>query len=109
MLWILRKNHCDLTAEERGRLRTLFTHSPLLHQAYTFREELTAIFNRHSPVTEAEVAIQAWFRKVEATSLPCYDTFIKTVRRYWTFILNYFKQRIWLDLQGRRRFFLSTP
>ena len=141
MLWILRKNHGVLTHDDRVRLRTLFKHSPLLHQAYTFREELTAIFNRHSTVAQADIAIQAWIRKVEATSLKCYSPFIKTLRRYWIFILGYFKrrissgfveglnnkiktikrrcygiskpdtlfQRIWLDLQGRRRFFLSTP
>jgi len=141
MLWILRKNHCDLSADERARLRTLFNDSPLLHKAYTFREELTAIFNRHVTVAAAEVAIRAWIRKVEASTLTCYNAFIKTLRRYWTFILNYFNQRlssgfveglnnkiktikrrcygihkpatlfqrIWLDLQGRRRFFLSTP
>ena len=141
MLWILRKNHCDLPADERVQRRTLFTHSPLLHQAYTFRQELTAIFNRHVTVAEAEVAIRAWIRKVDASALTCYNAFVKMLRRYWTFILNYFKQRIssgfveglnnkiktikrrcygihkpttlfqriWLDLQGRRRFFLSTP
>ncbi|NET69452.1 MAG: transposase [Moorea sp. SIO1G6] len=141
MLWPLRKNHSDLNPDDRVRLRTLFAHSPLLHQAYTFREELTAIFNRTCTVAEAEVAVRAWIRKVEASSLDCYDTFIKTLRRYWTFILNYFErrvssgfveglnnkiktikrrcygiskpaslfQRIWLDIEGRRRFFLSTP
>ncbi len=34
-LWLLRKNHADLTDEERQRLRRLFAHSPALHQAYT--------------------------------------------------------------------------
>ena len=94
MLWILRKNHCDLSADERVRLRTLFNDSPLLHKAYTFREELTAIFNRHVTVAAAEVAIRAWIRKVEASALTCYNAFIKTLRRYWTFILNYFNQRL---------------
>lgn len=141
MLWILRKNHLALSPDERGRLRTLFNHSPLLHQAYTFREELTALFNRPYTVAQAECAIRAWIQKVDSSSLACYDGFIKTLRRYWTFILNYFQrrissgfveglnnkiktikrrcygirksstlfQRIWLDLQGRRLFFLSTP
>lgn len=141
MLWILRKNHRDLTFDERARLHVLFQHSPLMHQAYTLREELTAIFNRRFTVAAAEIAILAWVRKVEASPLDCYDRFIKTLRHYWTFILNYFKrrissgfveglnnkiktikrrcygiskpstlfQRIWLDLEGRRRFFLSTP
>lgn len=141
MLWVLRKNHADLTPEERERLRRLFEHSPLLHQAYTFREELTAIFNRPYSVSQAEKAIRAWCRKVRASSVCCYDRFIKTLEKYWRYILNYFNdrissgfveglnnkiktikrrcyginkvsslfQRIWLDLQGRDQFFMSTP
>lgn len=141
MLWILRKNHAALTPEERQRLRRLFSHSPLLHQAYTLREELTAIFNRSSSVAQAESAIHAWCHKVGQSPVRCYDTFIKTLHRYWRYILNYFNQRvssgfveglnnkiktikrrcygiskisslfqrIWLDLQGRQRFFVSTP
>lgn len=141
MLWILRKNHSDLTPEERVRLRRLFKHTSLLHQAYTFREELTAIFNRPYSVSQAEQALQAWCRKVRSSPVRCYDRFIKTLKRYWRYILNYFNhrvssgfveglnnkiktikrrcygitkvsslfQRIWLDLQGRKRFFLSTP
>ncbi len=48
MLWILRKNHDSLKLEERQRLRCLFKHAPLLHHAYTLREELTA-FSRSTP------------------------------------------------------------
>ena len=141
MHWVLRKNHADLTPEERERLRRLFEYSPVLHQAYTFREELTAIFNRHYSVSQAEKAIWAWCFKVQASSVNCYDRFIKTLKKYWQYILNYFDdrissgfveglnnkiktikrrcyginkvsslfQRIWLDLQGRDRFFMSTP
>lgn len=141
MHWILRKNHASLTTEERQRLRRLFAYSPLLHQAYTFREELTAIFNRSYSVPQAEEALHAWCHKVRLSPVRCYAAFIKTLRRYWRYILNYFNQRIssgfveglnnkiktikrrcygitkvsslfqriWLDLQGRQRFFLSTP
>ena len=141
MLWILRKNHAALTPEERRRLRTLFQHTPLLHQAYTFREELTAIFNQQYSIAQAEQAIHAWCHKVWMSPVCCYDSFIKTLLRYWRYILNYFNhrvssgfveglnnkiktikrrcyginnvsslfQRIWLDLQGREQFFLSTP
>ena len=141
MLWILRKNHSALTPEERQRLRRLFTQIPLLHQAYTFREELTAIFNRPYSISQAEHSLRAWCHKVWLSPVRCYDGFIKTLERYWRYILNYFNQRvssgfveglnnkiktikrrcyginkvstlfqrIWLDLQGRERFFLSTP
>jgi transposase len=141
MLWILRKNHAALAPEERRRLRRLFEYSPLLHQAYTFREELTAIFNRPYSVSQAEKAIRTWCVKVHASSVDCYNRFIKTLEKYWRYILNYFNdrissgfveglnnkiktikrrcyginkvsslfQRIWLDLQGRDQFFMSTP
>ena len=141
MLWILRNNHANLKPEDRVRLRSLFEHTPLLHQAYTFREELTAIFERSYTREQAERAIQAWCDKVCNSPVRCYDGFIKTLRRYWTYILNYFIdrissgfvegvnnklktikrrcygikkastlfQRIWLDLEGRSRFFMSTP
>lgn len=141
MFWVLRNNHATLKPEDQIRLRCLFEHAPLLHQAYTFREELTAIFNRPYTVAQAERAVQAWCNKVSASPVRCYDGFIKTLQRYWTYILNYFSdrissgfveglnnklktikrrcygikkvstlfQRIWLDLQGRARFFMSTP
>jgi transposase len=141
ILWVLRKNHAALTSEERQRLRRLFSHTPLLHQAYTFREELTAIFNRSYTVPQAEQAIRAWRHKIWLSPVRCYDGFIQTLQRHWRYILNYFNhrvssgfveglnnkiktikrrcyginkasslfQRIWLDLQGRKLFFLSTP
>jgi transposase len=94
MLWLLRKNHAALTPEERQRLRRLFAHAPLLHQAYTFREELTAIFNRSYSVSQAEQAIRAWCHKVWLTPVPCYDAFSKTLQRYWGYILIYFIRRV---------------
>src|SRR5436853_661120 len=44
-LWLLRHNQADLNDEEKTRLQRLFVHAPKLHQAYTFREALTALFN----------------------------------------------------------------
>lgn len=140
-LWILRKNHSNLDDEERVRLRRLLAHSPQLHQAYTFREELTAIFNQaQSPQVGARRLI-SWTKKVHLSNLDCFDGFIKTLTSHWQPILNYFVdrvssgfveglnnkiktvkrrcygikkistlfQRLWLDLEGRYIFFLSTP
>jgi transposase len=140
LLWPLRKNHAALNDGERQALRRLFAHSPTLHQAYTFREELTAIFNQQLSVVEAEHRLEAWIRKVERSSLDNFDGFIKTLRNHWLYIVNYFDQRIssgfveglnnkikvitrrcygirnvstlfqriWLDLNGKERFSLST-
>lgn len=140
-LWLLRKNHATLNDEERLDLRRVLAHSASLHQAYTFREEMTAIFNQSQSPQEGTRRLKAWIRKVQASELDCFDGFIKTLYAHWQPILNYFEdritsgfveglnnkiktlkrrcygikkvttlfQRLWLDLEGRDRFFLSTP
>lgn len=140
-LWILRKNHSALDDDERACLRRLLAHSPQLHQAYTFREELTAIFNQAQTPQEGERRLTSWIKKVQLSNLDCFDGFIKTLSSHWQPILNYFVdrvtsgfveglnnkiktakrrcygikkvstlfQRLWLDLEGRHKFFLSTP
>jgi len=140
LLWPLRKNHATLTSDECQRLRRLFALSPALHQAYTFREELTAIFNQHLTVAQAEQRLAAWVRKVQQSGLDTFDGFIKTLRHHWQYIITYFDQRItsgfveglnnkiktitrrcyglrkvsslfqriWLDLNGKELFSLST-
>lgn len=140
-LWILRKNQSALDQKEQIRLNQLLTHSPLLRQAYSLREELTTLFNKVQTLEEAELSLTLWIQKVEASSVACYDKFIQTLRTHWKPILNYFVdrvtsgfveglnnkiktikrrcygirktttlfQRIWLDLEGFQRFFMSTP
>jgi len=93
MHWVLRHNHDHLTEDERGRLRRLFHYLPRLHQAYTLREELTAIFNMDLELTEGRRRLEQWIAKVERCSLTCFDKFIKTLRNHLDEIANYFDQR----------------
>ena len=93
-LWLLRKNHQDLDEEERIRLRRLFQHAPRLHQAYTLREELTAIFNRTQTMQEAERRLTSWIKKVERLKATCFRPFVKTLSSHWTLIINYFADRV---------------
>ena len=44
-LWLLRHNHHNLDDDQRFQLQRLLAHSPKLHQAYTLRTELSAIFD----------------------------------------------------------------
>lgn len=94
ILWPLRKNHQDLDKEERRRLRRLFQLTPCLHQAYTLREELTAIFNRSRTMQEAERRLTSWIKKVERLNATCFRPFIKTLSSHWTLIINYFADRV---------------
>ena len=93
MHWVLRHNHANLDEVDKGRLRILFRHSPKLHQAYTLREELTAIFNMPLKLDEGRRRLEKWVAKVEQCTLTCFDPFLKTLRNHFDAIANYFLRR----------------
>jgi transposase len=93
-LWLLRQNHNDLAEHERVRLRRLFWHAPPLHQAYTFRAELTALCTQVPTYAAGERRLTQWIHKVEQSTLDCYERFLKTLRTHWHPILNDFDDRV---------------
>ena len=94
MMWIIRKNNRDLTADERKRLRRLFTYSPTLKLAYTFREELTAIFEMPLTKEQARQRLLKWADKVRRSTLTCFDKFLTTLNNWLDAIVNYFANRL---------------
>jgi len=92
-LWLLRRNHQDLSECDRAHLRQLFVFSPKLHQAYTLREELTALLNTNFSLEMGEKRLQDWIDKVEKSSVSCFDSFLKTLRRHFSGIVAYFERR----------------
>ena len=93
MHWVLRHNHANLDDVDKVRLRTLFQYTPRLHQAYTLREELTAIFNKNLDPLTGRHRLEKWTVKVERSGLNCFDTFLKTLRNHFASIANYFQRR----------------
>jgi transposase len=93
MHWVLRHNHANLDEDDKVRLRTLFQHTPSLHQAYTLREELTALFNKYLDPVSGQRRLEKWAAKVERSGLNCFDRFLKTLRNHLGHIANYFQQR----------------
>jgi transposase len=94
MMWIVRKNHRDLTEDERARLRVLFKLAPRLKSAYTFREELSAIFEMSLTKTQAKIRLRKWAAKVRRSGLTCFDTFLTTLENWFEEITNYFLDRL---------------
>lgn len=94
VLWPCRKNNCDLTTNERQKLRTLFAYSPPLKAAYTLREELTAIFNLLLNREEALERLDKWRDKVKRQRVTCFDKFLKTLKNHKSLIANYFINRL---------------
>jgi len=92
-LWAFRQNKADLTPDETAILARLFAHSPQLESAYTFREELTAIFELKISKSEAQEQIQNWQARVRSSDLRCFDPFLSTLDERMDEITNYFVQR----------------
>jgi transposase len=94
MMWIIRKNNRDLTPDERKKLRRLFKYSPQLKLAYTFREELTAIFALPLTKEVAKIRLLKWADKVRRSTLTCFDKFLTTLNNWLHEIVNYFVKRL---------------
>jgi len=94
VMWILRKNHRDLTPDERQKLKRLLAYAPELKRAYTFREELTAIFELPLTKDQAKQRLLKWRAKVKRSGLTCFDKFITTLDNWLDKIANYFSERL---------------
>lgn len=92
-LWACRKKHEDLRPEERKVLKQLFEYAPKLKLAYALQNQLTAIFDEPISKKVAKTRIQAWKKRVQASSLKCFDEFLKTLEHWWEEILNFFVAR----------------
>ncbi len=89
-MWPFRKSPEDLKEEECQLLKRLFTYSPRLKQAYTLREELTAIFEGDYTKTGAKCARSAYAsREIEE-----FNSFLGTRSTWLDQITNYFLERL---------------
>jgi len=93
VLWSIRKNSKDLTTAEQEKLDLLFGYSPDLKLAYTFREELTAIFELPLTKKEASEHIIEWRNQVSECTLTCFNKFLTTLDNWLDKIVNYFNGR----------------
>ena len=93
IMWILRKNPLIISDEDKVKLDLLFKYSPVLKKAYNFMNKLTLIFNQNISVKQAKRKIKKWIKDIEKSDLTCFQTFIKTLKKLWNEILNYFLNR----------------
>lgn len=93
MMWIVRKKHECLSTCEKAQLALLYKHSPKLKEMHRTALKLTHIFNTHQKRKVALTKLNRWIDHVEKSSLTEFDVFIKTLIKYKTTILNYFKKR----------------
>jgi transposase len=93
MMWIVRKKHECLSVLEKEQLDLLYKHSPKLKEMHKAALKLTHIFNTHMDRKVAFTKLNRWIAFVEKSGLSGFNTFIKTLKKYKSTILNYFKER----------------
>ena len=92
-LWPLIKNKENLKAEEKQELEEVFAVSQQLAACYEFKETFRQLFNQRLDLEGAEKLSLAWVTQVEACKYRALKAFAKTLRNWWTQIINYFKER----------------
>jgi transposase len=91
--WILRKSDSELTADERRIRARFFVHSPQLAQAHALSQALTDIDDAPLSKGQAKRKLSGWIRRVKNAGMTCFHSFLKTLRRHWDEITNYFIER----------------
>lgn len=90
--WLVVKRRENLSKEERVRLPELYAVSPELQLCHDLKDEFRAIFDSHNR-QDAELWLGEWIATVEASALQPLKRFVKTLRNWWEYILNYFDHR----------------
>jgi len=93
MMWILRKKHEFLSKEEKEQIALFYKHSPKMKEAHMYALKLTHIFNIHHNRKAALTQLNRWIEAVQTSGVTIFGGFIKTLVKYKTNILNYFKDR----------------
>jgi transposase len=89
-MWALRHPWDSLSEEKRQVLSKLFHHSKELEKAYTAMTKLTHIFNASISKSSGTRRLKSWIKAMEASSLGCFTSFIRTLQHHFNEITNYF-------------------
>jgi transposase len=92
--WVLLKNEDDLDADEKKRLQSVYSLSPMLRQIHRLKERFRRIFEQITDRKQAERFLNAWICEVKQLGCDKLKPFIKTLEGWWEHILNYFNQGI---------------
>ncbi len=92
--WLFVMNRDNLSEKQEKKLMTALNAIPELKRIYLLKEEFRLVFERIQDKQQAERFLQAWICKAQASGSKQLRAFIKTLRNWWSEILNYFDGRI---------------
>ncbi len=92
--WLFVMARDNLSEKQEKKLMVALEAAPELKQIYLLKEEFRLIFERVQDKQQAQRFFQAWICKAQASGSKHLMAFIKTLRNWWSEILNYFDNRI---------------
>ena len=92
--WLFVSVRDNLTATQEQKLMLALDAAPELKQIYLLKEEFRLIFERIHDQQQAQRFLQAWICKVQQSGHKQLLAFVKTLRNWWSEILNYFDKRV---------------
>lgn len=87
---LLMKHKDYFEEDEKLMVEPLFALSPKLKKAYDLSRKLSGIFDSEITPTVAKEKMAEWMLLVLGSGLTCFDSFIKSLRKYMMEICNYF-------------------
>ena len=92
-MWALRKSPQQQSETEKQVLSRLFNHSASLKVSYQLSEALTKILNTKTSRSGGIRRLRNWISRVNESDARCFDTFIKTLKKWMPEVANYFTHR----------------
>ncbi len=92
--WLFVSNRDNLTVKQEQKLMRALEAAPELKQMYLLKEEFRLIFERLHDKQQAQRFLQTWICKVQQAGHTQLLAFVKTLRNWWSEILNYFDNRV---------------
>ena len=92
--WLFVMNRENLSDKQEEKLMAALEAASELKRIYLLKEEFRHIFERIQDKQQAERFLQAWICKAQASGSKQLQDFTKTLRNWWSEILNYFDGRI---------------
>lgn len=92
--WLFVMARDNLSEKQEQKLMTALEVAPELKQIYLLKEEFRLVFERVEDKQQAQRFLQAWICKAQASGSKQLRIFVKTLRNWWSEILNYFDRRI---------------
>jgi transposase len=91
--FIILRRQKNLSDRQMEQLDELMKNNERLYRSYLLKEQISDIFDEE----EVEIAVERlreWIRNVEESENTEFKRIVKTIKRYWYGIRNYFKHKV---------------